>query len=280
MTDPTIEVQRAADLDVRTWHDLVRLRIDVFVVEQACAYAELDGRDLEPDALHLWSRDDNRDVSAYLRLLTDPGAARRIGRVCTAPAHRGSGLAARLLARALAECGPAEVRLEAQSHLAGWYARAGFEVAGEEYVEDGIPHVPMLRPGRPGTPSAVPAAGSAVHPVEVMPNLNVADLARARRFCAEVLGLTEERMDIGWVLRLASPDDAATVQLVTGDATAPEDSQLTVKVGDVDAAYDAARRAGHEVVHPLTDEPWGIRRFLVRVPGGPVVNVARHRAPG
>ena len=63
---------------------------------------------------------------------------------------------------------------------------------------------------------------------------------------------------------------------MTRDATAPEDSVMSVPTDDVDAAYAEAQRLGHEIVHPLTTEPWGVRRFFVRAPDGNVVNVVGH----
>ena len=111
---------------------------------------------------------------------------------------------------------------------------------------------------------------------EAITNLHTDDLERAREFFG-FLGLTEEEMNQGWVARFTSPDSGACVQLVTRDATAPEDSVMTIKVDDVDAAYAQAQERGHEIVHPITDEPWGIRRFFVRSPDGHVINVARHR---
>ncbi|MGC4896498.1 GNAT family N-acetyltransferase [Micromonospora sp. DT31] len=133
-----------ADLDARTFHDLLRLRIDVFVVEQSCPYPELDGRDVEPDTRHLWlTRDDA--VLAYLRILADPDGVARIGRVVVAPTARGAGLAGALMAEALAAVGDRPCVLEAQTHLVGFYAAFGFTVSGPGYVEDGIPHTPMRR---------------------------------------------------------------------------------------------------------------------------------------
>jgi ElaA protein len=139
-------VRRASwnDLDPRTLHDLVSLRIDVFVVEQACAYPELDGRDVEPGTEHVWTADE-KGPTAYLRVLTDPDGEARVGRVCTRADARGAGLAARLLADVLARTGDRAVVLDAQEHLAGWYARFGFAPTGPRFVEDGIPHVPMRR---------------------------------------------------------------------------------------------------------------------------------------
>ncbi|WP_433391839.1 GNAT family N-acetyltransferase [Micromonospora sp. KLBMP9576] len=135
-----------AELDARTFHDLLRLRIDVFVVEQACPYPELDGRDVEPDTRHLWL--DGGDAPlAYLRILADPGGVARIGRVVVAARARGGGHAGRLLTAALELVGDRVCVLEAQSHLVGLYARHGFAVSGPEYVEDGIDHTPMRRDG-------------------------------------------------------------------------------------------------------------------------------------
>ena len=129
------------DLDPLTLYAILRLRVDVFVVEQDCPYPELDGRDVEPDALMLWAEEDD-EVLATVRLLVD-GDDRRIGRVATREAARGQGLAAVLMERAVELAEGRLVRLDAQAHLEGWYARFGFVVDGEPFLEDGIPHVPM-----------------------------------------------------------------------------------------------------------------------------------------
>jgi ElaA protein len=139
-----LRVASFADLNARTLHDLVRLRIDVFVVEQECAYPELDGRDIEPGTRHLWLEQDGTPV-AYLRILADPGGVERIGRVVVAKQARGDGHASRLMTEALTVVGHRPCVLEAQAHLAGFYGRYGFAVTGPEYVEDGIPHLPMRR---------------------------------------------------------------------------------------------------------------------------------------
>nr|WP_208392974.1 GNAT family N-acetyltransferase [Frigoribacterium faeni] len=124
---------------------MLRLRVDVFVVEQECPYPELDGRDLEPDAVMLWAEEDDQ-VLATVRLLVDHADdGMRIGRVATAAAARGRGLAADLMRVALERCAGRLVRLDAQAHLEGWYARFGFVVDGPGFLEDGIPHVPMSR---------------------------------------------------------------------------------------------------------------------------------------
>jgi predicted enzyme related to lactoylglutathione lyase len=64
---------------------------------------------------------------------------------------------------------------------------------------------------------------------------------------------------------------------MTGDATARVRPDISIEVDDVDAAHAAAVRLGHEIVHPLTDEPWGVRRFFVREPTGKVLNILSHR---
>jgi ElaA protein len=136
---------RFAELDTATLYALLQLRCDVFVVEQRAAYRELDGRDVETGTVHLWLESDGAPAS-YLRVLEDPPAA-RIGRVCTAKAHRGAGLAGRLLQAALHELTPGTpCVLDAQTDAIGLYQRAGFVVNGAAYVEDGIEHVPMRRP--------------------------------------------------------------------------------------------------------------------------------------
>ncbi|WP_212845807.1 GNAT family N-acetyltransferase [Catellatospora sp. IY07-71] len=135
------------DLDAAALYALLKLRVDVFVVEQECPYPELDGRDTEPGARHLWYEVDRKPV-AYLRLLTDDtpeGTVYRIGRVVTAPEARGDGLAGQLLTAALAVVGDAPVVLDAQAHLAKFYAKYGFAPSGPEFLEDGIPHIPMRR---------------------------------------------------------------------------------------------------------------------------------------
>jgi ElaA protein len=144
MGDTTPHVAAFGELDVHTLYALLRLRVDVFVVEQACPYAELDGRDTEPGTRHVWLSGDSGAPEAYLRILEDPDGA-RIGRVVTAPHARGGGLAGRLMETALDVIGDRTARLDAQTRVAGFYARYGFAAGGPEYVEDGIPHVPMAR---------------------------------------------------------------------------------------------------------------------------------------
>lgn len=132
------------DLDLRTAYAVWRLRQEVFVVEQDCPYGDLDGRDDEPGTRHVLLEDDGRLVG-YARVLDD-GDTWRIGRVVLARSARGRGLADVVVRAALEACVGRDVVLDAQSPLAGWYADHGFAVDGAEFLEDGIPHVPMRRP--------------------------------------------------------------------------------------------------------------------------------------
>jgi catechol 2,3-dioxygenase-like lactoylglutathione lyase family enzyme len=111
----------------------------------------------------------------------------------------------------------------------------------------------------------------------IIADLRVADLAEAKSFYTDYLGLGTEEFNLGWVARYTAPGTGANVQLVTRDATASEDAVISVQTDDVDAAYEGAKSLGYEIVHPLTDEAWGVRRFFVRAPDGNVVNVVRHR---
>jgi ElaA protein len=141
----TVHDAALAEIDPGTLYRILRLRSEVFVIEQNCVYLDQDGRDSEPSARQLWIERDG-EVVATLRLLVDEGGVRRIGRVATAASARGAGLGAALMHRALELCDGAPIVLDAQSYLVDWYRAFGFEPSGPEYVEDGIPHVPMARP--------------------------------------------------------------------------------------------------------------------------------------
>ncbi|HEX6116995.1 MAG TPA: VOC family protein [Solirubrobacterales bacterium] len=110
----------------------------------------------------------------------------------------------------------------------------------------------------------------------IVPNVKVANAGAGNDFYVDFLGL-KKQFDLGWVASFRSPENRAIqVSLVSGDASAPEDSAMTVAVDDVDAYYAEARRRGYEIVHPLTEESWGPRRFFVRDPNGVVVNILGH----
>jgi ElaA protein len=143
---PDVRTAGFGDLDPRTLYALLRLRVDVFVVEQKCPYPDLDGHDPEPATRHLWCERGGVPV-AYLRIRHERDGTPRIGRVAVAAAERGAGLAGRLMTAALAEIGDRPCVLDAQAHLVAFYARYGFTPTGPGYLDDGIPHVPMRREG-------------------------------------------------------------------------------------------------------------------------------------
>ncbi|WP_433367460.1 VOC family protein [Streptosporangium sp. CA-115845] len=108
------------------------------------------------------------------------------------------------------------------------------------------------------------------------PNIQSEALEESAEFYG-LLGL-EEVMNHGWIMTLASPSaPTAQVSIMTGDKTAPVTPDMSIEVDDVDATYVAMCDSGAEIVHPLQDEEWGVRRFFVRDPNGRVVNVLGHR---
>ena len=111
----------------------------------------------------------------------------------------------------------------------------------------------------------------------IVPDLHAEDPAASRDFYEDVVGL-EVVMDHGWIVTLAAPDDPRVQIAVMGrDASAPVTPDVSIEVDDVDAAHAAVLARGDEIVHPLTDEPWGVRRFFVRDPSGKVINILSHR---
>jgi len=109
----------------------------------------------------------------------------------------------------------------------------------------------------------------------VVPDLH-GDPAASRAFYEDVIGL-ELGMDLGWIVTFgSSSNETAQLSVMSSDATAPVTPDVSIEVEDVDAVYAKAVERGCEVVHPLTDEPWGVRRFFVRDPNGAVINVMRH----
>jgi uncharacterized glyoxalase superfamily protein PhnB len=111
----------------------------------------------------------------------------------------------------------------------------------------------------------------------VVPNIKSERPAETRRFFEQLLGF-RAAMDIEWVVTLTSPDNPSAQVTIVGndDMAAPG---ISVEVADVDAVHDAATEHGFEIVYPLRDETWGVRRFMLREPSGTVVNVLSHR-PG
>ena len=110
----------------------------------------------------------------------------------------------------------------------------------------------------------------------IIADLKVPDVEAAKSFYTDYLGLRTEEFNLGWVARYTSPETGAHLQLVSRDASAPEEPVISVMTTDVEAAYAEAQDLGYEIVHPLTTEPWGVRRFFVRAPDGSVINILHH----
>ncbi|HEX6588430.1 MAG TPA: GNAT family N-acetyltransferase [Longimicrobiales bacterium] len=163
MTDVAWTFARFAELSPADVHDLLRLRQDVFVIEQNCIFHEIDGRD--PQAWHLLGRrGDDAHLVAYARVF-EPGVTAdeaTIGRVVTDPSARGAGLGHALMREAMAavdRIAPGSaMRLAAQHHLQRFYAAYGFRGVGEKYIEDDIWHLDMVRPAQGAPDTGGPAA--------------------------------------------------------------------------------------------------------------------------
>ena len=142
----TVDIARFDALTAGDLYEMLKLRVDVFVVEQTCPYPELDGKDA--DALHLRLLDDGR-LAACARIFPAAAGTARIGRVVVSKADRGKRLGERVMREAIAACGRlspgAEIAISAQAHLRRFYESLGFSVVSDEYIEDGIPHVDMIR---------------------------------------------------------------------------------------------------------------------------------------
>lgn len=111
----------------------------------------------------------------------------------------------------------------------------------------------------------------------IVPDLETDRLEESRDFYTNLIGL-RVAMDLGWILTLRSPtSETAQLNLMIHDATAPVVPDISIEVAEVDAVYAEALRRGEKIVHPLSDEPWGVRRFFVEDPNGIVVNVMSHR---
>jgi ElaA protein len=137
-----------SELNTNEFHDILALRIKVFVVEQNCPYEELDGKDKK--SYHLICRDGLGQVIATARILPAGLSYEEIaiGRVVIDETARGTGLGHELMEKCLqfivAEFGEKPVRISAQKHLENYYKQHQFSSTGKEYLEDGIPHVEML----------------------------------------------------------------------------------------------------------------------------------------
>jgi catechol 2,3-dioxygenase-like lactoylglutathione lyase family enzyme len=111
----------------------------------------------------------------------------------------------------------------------------------------------------------------------VVPNLQSEHLDESQDLYVNLLGF-EVAMNLGWIITLAAPGNpTAQLSLLRHDATAAVHPHLSIGVTDVDAVYAKAVARGLQIVHPLTDEPWGVRRFFVEAPNGVVIHIVEHR---
>ena len=116
-----------------------------------------------------------------------------------------------------------------------------------------------------------------MHVRRIVPNISATTTEEGLRFYRDVLGL-EVVMDLGWIVTLASGSEGkaqVNIALHGGSGTSVPD--LSIEVDDIDVAYDRMRAAGFAIEYPLTEEPWGIRRFYTRDPYGKLINVMAHR---
>ncbi|MCF6352127.1 MAG: GNAT family N-acetyltransferase [Cyclobacteriaceae bacterium] len=138
-----IHFKTFSELTLAELYSILKLRVDVFVVEQNCPYPELDSEDEE--ALHLFIEEED-EIASYLRLITNQPKT-RIGRVVTLKKHRGKRLSSKLMAEAMRYIAVhfpnKPIILSAQEHLQRFYAQFGFEPVSAMYLEDDIPHVDM-----------------------------------------------------------------------------------------------------------------------------------------
>ena len=142
------QVKSFQELSLEEFHDIIALRIQIFIIEQNCPYQEVDGKDKL--AHHLFFKNEMDEIIAVTRILPQgiSYAEVAIGRVVVHEDYRGTGLGNQLMADSMNfvkdEYGKVPVRLSAQKHLENYYGNHGFKSTGKEYLEDGIPHVEML----------------------------------------------------------------------------------------------------------------------------------------
>lgn len=114
--------------------------------------------------------------------------------------------------------------------------------------------------------------------LRIVANLATPDPEKARAFYRDLLGL-EVAMDHGWILTFANHErQQVQVSVASEGGSGTPVPSLSIEVDDVEAIHDRARAAGLDIIYPLADEPWGVRRFFVRDPIGNVINILSHRA--
>jgi ElaA protein len=143
------EIKKFEELTLMELYTIMQLRLAVFSVEQNCAYQDADGKD--PKCYHLMGKDDNGALCVYSRIV--PAGVSfdevSVGRVISSEKARGTGAGKALMKRSLEfieeQYGKVPVRIGAQCYLIAFYNSFGFEISGQEYLEDNIPHIEMLR---------------------------------------------------------------------------------------------------------------------------------------
>ena len=142
------QVKSFQELSLEEFHDIIALRIQIFIIEQNCPYQEVDGKDKL--AHHLFFKNETDEIIAVTRILPQGISYEEvaIGRVVVHEDYRGTGLGNQLMSDSMNfvrdKYGEVPVRLSAQKHLENYYGNHGFKSTGKEYLEDGIPHVEML----------------------------------------------------------------------------------------------------------------------------------------
>ncbi len=139
------------ELTLEEFHNILQLRINVFVVEQNCPYPELDGKDKIAYHFYAVADENSSQILAYTRLFK-PGdyyQQAAIGRVVVQPEYRNTGLGHQLIQRSIQQAEKifhtTEIKIGAQTYLEKFYKSHGFNKVGEEYIEDGIPHIYMIK---------------------------------------------------------------------------------------------------------------------------------------
>ncbi len=138
-----------SELTTDELYSILKIRTEVFVVEQDCPYQECDGKD--QNSLHHWLETDSGEIAAYVRICA-PGVSYKepsIGRVLVNTAYRKQNLGRRIMRSSMQLCkatfSVGTIRISAQEYLLDFYTSLGFEATKKKYLEDGIPHVEMLK---------------------------------------------------------------------------------------------------------------------------------------
>jgi catechol 2,3-dioxygenase-like lactoylglutathione lyase family enzyme len=110
----------------------------------------------------------------------------------------------------------------------------------------------------------------------IVSNIQTVNIEQSEQFYTQVLGLVKS-MDLGWIQTYVAPEDpVAQISVLTRDPSGMHPN-LSVEVVDINSVHEAAVTEGYAVVYPLTDEPWGVRRFFVQDPNGIIINIVSHR---